>query len=44
MNIPAYGTFMDFLLAAFPISILRGLKISLQQKVGLGVLLSLGVL
>ena len=40
----AYGTFMDFLLAAFPITILRGLKINLQQKIGLGVLLSLGVL
>nr|UZP47900.1 putative integral membrane protein [Cladonia uncialis subsp. uncialis] len=39
-----YGTFMDFALALLPITIIKELNMGLQQKIGLCILLSLGLL
>ena len=40
----AYGTYMDFLLAVIPVTIVRGMQMCIRQKCGLCLLLSLGVL
>ncbi|KAH9900475.1 hypothetical protein F4778DRAFT_739113 [Xylariomycetidae sp. FL2044] len=40
----AYSSFLDFVLALIPITFIRHLKMSLQKKVGLCVLLGMGVL
>lgn len=44
MTITAYGTFMDFVLALMPITIVWNLKMSLKKKVGVCLLLGLGVM
>lgn len=39
-----YSAFVDFALALFPITIVWDLKLSMKKRVGLSVLLGLGVL
>ena len=40
----AYGTFLDFALALLPITIVYNLKLNLRKRIGLCILLGLGVL